>query len=177
MTTVLAFIFVLGVLIFVHELGHFLVARLYGVRVIRFSLGFDPKIVKFNRGGTEYSIGMIPLGGFVKLGETAFAGGKYEECAMAIAIAGRGIAEVHLERPPPGVLLHTGRGGEVAGYGYVGGGSGPFALLDLADVAPALAFAETEAARAGRTRTTSTSGSTATCSRSGSLPPSLSPTS
>ena len=71
MTTVLAFIFVLGVLIFVHELGHFLVARLHGVRVIRFSLGFDPKIVKFTRGGTEYSIGMIPLGGFVKLaGET-----------------------------------------------------------------------------------------------------------
>ena len=71
MTTVLAFLFVLGVLIFVHELGHFLVARFYGVRVLRFSLGFDPKLVKFTRGGTEYSIGVIPLGGFVKLaGET-----------------------------------------------------------------------------------------------------------
>ena len=71
MTTILAFLFVLGVLIFVHELGHFLVARLHGVRVLRFSLGFDPKLVRFVRGGTEYSIGIIPLGGFVKLaGET-----------------------------------------------------------------------------------------------------------
>ncbi len=71
MTTIIAFLFVLGVLIFVHELGHFLMARLHGVRVIRFSLGFDPKLVRFERGGTEYSIGIIPLGGFVKLaGET-----------------------------------------------------------------------------------------------------------
>ena len=69
--TLLAFLFVLGVLIFVHELGHFLMARAHGVRVLRFSLGFDPKILKFTRGGTEYSIGIIPLGGFVKLaGET-----------------------------------------------------------------------------------------------------------
>ncbi len=70
--TILAFLFVLGVLVFVHELGHFLMARAHGVRVLRFSLGFDPKIVKFERGGTEYSIGLVPLGGFVKLaGETA----------------------------------------------------------------------------------------------------------
>ena len=70
-TTFLAFLFVLGVLIFVHELGHFLMARIHGVRVLRFSLGFDPKLVRFERGGTEYSIGIIPLGGFVKLaGET-----------------------------------------------------------------------------------------------------------
>jgi len=69
--TILAFLFVLGVLVFVHELGHFLMARFYGVRVLRFSLGFDPKIFKFTRGGTEYSIGIIPLGGFVKMaGET-----------------------------------------------------------------------------------------------------------
>ena len=69
--TAISFLFILGVLIFVHELGHFLVARLHGVRVLRFSLGFDPKIFKFTRGGTEYSIGLIPLGGFVKLaGET-----------------------------------------------------------------------------------------------------------
>ena len=69
--TLASFLFVLGVLIFVHELGHFLVARLYGVRVLRFSLGFDPKLVTFHHGGTEYSVGLIPLGGFVKLaGET-----------------------------------------------------------------------------------------------------------
>jgi regulator of sigma E protease len=71
MTTLLSFLFVLGVLVFVHELGHFLVARWYGVRVITFSLGFGPKIVKYNYGGTEYCISAIPLGGFVKLaGET-----------------------------------------------------------------------------------------------------------
>src|ERR1043165_8204273 len=71
MTTILAFLFVLGVLIFVHELGHFLVARMHGVRVLRFSLGFDPKLFSFERNGTVYSVGIIPLGGFVKLaGET-----------------------------------------------------------------------------------------------------------
>lgn len=71
LTTPLAFLFVLGVLVFVHELGHFLVARWYGVRVITFSLGFGPKIFKVQRGGTEYCISVIPLGGYVKLsGET-----------------------------------------------------------------------------------------------------------
>src|SRR5690606_24503051 len=71
MTTLLSFLFVLGVLVFVHELGHFLVARWYGVRVITFSLGFGPKIAKVVRGGTEYCISAIPLGGYVKLaGET-----------------------------------------------------------------------------------------------------------
>ena len=70
-TTTLAFLFVLGVLVFVHELGHFLVARWYGVRVLTFSLGFGPKLVKVNRGGTEYCISVVPLGGYVKLaGET-----------------------------------------------------------------------------------------------------------
>ncbi len=61
----------LGVLVFVHELGHFIVARLHGVRVITFSLGFGPKLLKFTRGGTEYCISLVPLGGYVKLaGET-----------------------------------------------------------------------------------------------------------
>ena len=61
----------LGVLIFVHELGHFLVARRHGVRVITFSLGFGPKILKVVRGGTEYCVSAIPLGGYVKMaGET-----------------------------------------------------------------------------------------------------------
>lgn len=71
MTTLLSFLFVLGVLVFVHELGHFLVARWYGVRVITFSLGFGPKILKFVRGGTEYCVSIVPLGGYVKMaGET-----------------------------------------------------------------------------------------------------------
>jgi regulator of sigma E protease len=69
--TILSFLLVLGVLIFVHELGHFLVARWYGVRVLTFSLGFGPKILKFTRGGTEYCVSVVPLGGYVKMaGET-----------------------------------------------------------------------------------------------------------
>ena len=67
MTTILAFAFVLGVLIFVHELGHFLAARRIGVRVLKFSLGFGPRIFGFTRGDTEYCISAIPLGGYVKM--------------------------------------------------------------------------------------------------------------
>jgi regulator of sigma E protease len=66
-TTLVSFLFVLGVLIFVHELGHFLAARRLGVRVLTFSLGFGPKILKFTRGDTEYCISAIPLGGYVKM--------------------------------------------------------------------------------------------------------------
>jgi regulator of sigma E protease len=72
-TTLFAFLFVLGVLVFVHELGHFLVARAYGVRVITFSLGFGPKLLKFKATGSQtvYCISAVPLGGYVKLaGET-----------------------------------------------------------------------------------------------------------
>jgi regulator of sigma E protease len=71
-TTLLAFAFVLGVLVFVHELGHFLMARWHGVRVLTFSLGFGPKLLKVKRGDTEYCVSAIPLGGYVKMaGETA----------------------------------------------------------------------------------------------------------
>jgi len=58
---------VLGVLIFVHELGHFLAARRHGVRVLVFSLGFGPKILKVKRGDTEYCVSAVPLGGYVKM--------------------------------------------------------------------------------------------------------------
>ena len=67
MTSFLAFLFVLGVLIFVHELGHFLMARRIGVRVITFSLGFGPKLLSTRRGDTEYCVSAIPLGGYVKM--------------------------------------------------------------------------------------------------------------
>jgi regulator of sigma E protease len=69
--SILAFVFVLGVLIFVHELGHFVMARRIGVRVLTFSLGFGPKLLSYRRGDTEYCISAIPLGGYVKMaGET-----------------------------------------------------------------------------------------------------------
>jgi regulator of sigma E protease len=65
--SIAAFVFVLGVLVFVHEFGHFLVARWLGVRVITFSIGFGPKLVSFRRGDTEYAISILPLGGYVKM--------------------------------------------------------------------------------------------------------------
>ena len=65
--TLLAFAFVLGVLIFVHELGHFLAAKRVGIRVLKFQLGFNPTILSFKRGDTEYGIGALPLGGYVKM--------------------------------------------------------------------------------------------------------------
>lgn len=67
MTTLLAFAFVLGVLVFVHELGHFLAAKRVGIRVLKFQLGFNPTIVSVRRGDTEYGIGALPLGGYVKM--------------------------------------------------------------------------------------------------------------
>ena len=67
MTTLLSFLFVLGVLVFIHELGHFLLARWNGVRVLTFSLGFGPKLLKVQRGDTEYCLSAIPLGGYVKM--------------------------------------------------------------------------------------------------------------
>lgn len=67
LTTVFATIFVLGVLIFVHELGHFLAAKKIGIRVERFSLGFPPKMVGKKIGDTEYCVSWIPLGGYVKM--------------------------------------------------------------------------------------------------------------
>jgi regulator of sigma E protease len=65
--TLISFVILLGVLIFVHEFGHFLAARISGVGVVKFSLGFGPKIIGKKFGETEYVLSWIPLGGFVKL--------------------------------------------------------------------------------------------------------------
>lgn len=67
MTTLISFIIVLGVLIFIHELGHFAVAKWSGVKVEKFSLGFGPKLIGIRRGETEYLISALPLGGYVKM--------------------------------------------------------------------------------------------------------------
>lgn len=67
MTSVIAAIIVLGALIFVHELGHFLFAKLFGVGVEKFSLGFGTKLIGFKKGETEYLISAFPLGGYVKM--------------------------------------------------------------------------------------------------------------
>jgi regulator of sigma E protease len=68
---VLAGLLLLCILVVIHELGHFWVAKLLGVRVLTFSVGFGPKLLKLTRGGTEYALSAIPLGGYVKmLGES-----------------------------------------------------------------------------------------------------------
>ncbi len=79
MTTIMSGILMLGVLVFVHELGHFVVAKMCGVKVLKFSLGFGPRLVSRRRGETEYQICVIPLGGYVQmLGE---GGGEQGEDA------------------------------------------------------------------------------------------------
>jgi regulator of sigma E protease len=100
MITVIATIFVLGVLVFIHELGHFLAAKAAGVRVEKFSLGFPPKMIGKKIGETEYMLSWLPIGGYVKMaGQDDFkpepgAGQPYEfysktvPAKMAIVCAG-----------------------------------------------------------------------------------------
>lgn len=72
--TVIIFIIVLAVLVFVHELGHFVAAKIFGIRVDEFAIGFPPRIFSWTKGETKYSINLIPFGGFVKI-----HGENYEE--------------------------------------------------------------------------------------------------
>jgi len=65
--SIIIFLVILGVLIFVHELGHFLVAKKSGIRVDEFAIGFPPRIWGFKKGETEYSLNLIPFGGYVKI--------------------------------------------------------------------------------------------------------------
>lgn len=65
--TIIVFILILGLLIFVHEMGHFIAARLAGVKVEEFGMGFPPRLFAIKRGETVYSLNLIPLGGFCKL--------------------------------------------------------------------------------------------------------------
>lgn len=66
-SAIIPFVILLGLLIFVHEAGHFLVAKFFGVRVEVFSLGFGKKILKYKKGDTTYCLSLIPLGGYVKM--------------------------------------------------------------------------------------------------------------
>jgi regulator of sigma E protease len=67
LTSIAAFVFAIGIIIFVHEGGHFLAAKAFGMRVLAFSLGFGKRIWGFQRGETEYQLAVLPLGGYVKL--------------------------------------------------------------------------------------------------------------
>ena len=66
-TNLLAFILVLGFLIFAHEAGHFIVAKLFRVRVLVFSFGFGKRLFGFRKGDTDYRVSLIPLGGYVRM--------------------------------------------------------------------------------------------------------------
>ncbi len=76
LSTMVSFIIALGILVFVHELGHFLVAKRAGIRVERFSLGYPPKMVGFTWGETEYCISWVPFGGYVKVAGMADVGSE-----------------------------------------------------------------------------------------------------
>ncbi|MBI4365799.1 MAG: site-2 protease family protein, partial [Deltaproteobacteria bacterium] len=65
--TILYFVVVLGVLVLVHEWGHYLMARRAGIRVEAFSIGFGPRLFGCTRGETDFKICLLPLGGFVKM--------------------------------------------------------------------------------------------------------------
>ncbi|MFZ5634820.1 MAG: RIP metalloprotease RseP [Bacillota bacterium] len=67
MDTFLASVIVFGLLIFIHELGHFMVAKLVGIKVHEFSMGFGPKLISLPRGETSYNLRAFPLGGFVRM--------------------------------------------------------------------------------------------------------------
>lgn len=78
--TLIAFVFVLGIAILFHEFGHFIVAKMSGIKVFRFSIGFGPKIAGVSWQGTEYVLCLFPFGGYVKMaGETTQAEKKSDE--------------------------------------------------------------------------------------------------
>ena len=71
--TIFAFVIVFGILVFVHEFGHFFMAKLVGIRVETFSFGYGKRLFGFKRGETDYRVSLIPMGGYVKFtGEDVF---------------------------------------------------------------------------------------------------------
>src|ERR1700720_1509195 len=81
---IVPFLFTLTVIVFFHELGHFLVARLCGVRVLVFSIGFGPELFGFNdRHGTRWKVSAVPLGGYVKFFGDENAASVPDQAALA----------------------------------------------------------------------------------------------
>ena len=78
--TVVAFVVILSILVLIHELGHFLFAKRFGIRVEEFGFGFPPRVFGKKIGETLYSINLLPVGGFVKLyGEDPAGGGNIRQ--------------------------------------------------------------------------------------------------
>ncbi len=76
MNILVGIVLVLGVMILVHEWGHFIVARLFGVRVDVFSIGFGPRLFGWKRGATDYRVSLLPLGGYVRMAGQEFGEGR-----------------------------------------------------------------------------------------------------
>lgn len=102
--TILATIVVLGVLIFVHELGHFMAAKAVDIEVPRFSIGLGPKLWGFRRGETEYVISWLPLGGYVKMAGMEemeqIEGGRVERDDGAVPVSDAGLVQETPTRGP-----------------------------------------------------------------------------
>jgi regulator of sigma E protease len=104
------FLFVLTIVVFFHELGHFLVARLCGVRVLTFSIGFGPEIVGFyDRYGTRWKISAVPLGGYVKFfGDENAASVPDQEAAAAMTEEEKAVSFIHKPVGPRAAVVAAG---------------------------------------------------------------------
>ena len=104
------FLFVLTIVVFFHELGHFLVARWCGIKVLAFSIGFGPEIVGFyDRYGTRWKIAAVPLGGYVKFfGDDNAASVPDHEAAAAMSEAEKAVSFVHKPVGPRAAVVAAG---------------------------------------------------------------------
>ena len=85
LVTIIAFLVILSVLVLVHELGHFLFAKKFGIKVEEFGFGFPPRVFGKKIGETIYSINLLPVGGFVKLyGEDEAGGGTVKSSKLKV---------------------------------------------------------------------------------------------
>lgn len=104
------FLFVLTIVVFFHELGHFLVARLCGIKVLTFSIGFGPEIVGFyDRYGTRWKISAVPLGGYVKfLGDENAASKPDHETAASMTDEEKAVSFIHKPVGPRAAVVAAG---------------------------------------------------------------------
>jgi regulator of sigma E protease len=104
------FLFVLTIVVFFHELGHFLVARLCGIKVLTFSIGFGPEIVGFyDRYGTRWKISAVPLGGYVKFfGDENAASVPDQEAAAAMTAEEKAVSFIHKPVGPRAAVVAAG---------------------------------------------------------------------
>src|SRR4051812_16171765 len=107
---IVPFLFVLTIVVFFHELGHFLIARLCGVKVLTFSIGFGPELLGFNdRHGTRWKLSAIPLGGYVKFfGDQNAASVPDQEAVAAMTDEERAQSFVHKSLPRRAAVVAAG---------------------------------------------------------------------